>query len=558
MENMSFQKPDEAPVSTSLEPGSKRAAFKKAENIGLGPNNIPVGMLPLILLVLMGLLIYQEQGGQMRWFREIIYFLTGLGLLTGVTAVFLDGRCARHRRKVRAIEDNLAGIGAAKDLTEVFALLEPFPAGKNMSRAGYGWNALVGAVDELRNKLQVAEVGKGMSQFLCSYDAQRLLGLLDSLPDGIVLTDSMGNIVLANRACEGMLGRRLSEFINCSVRELFSDPQAKNALAEILDGKSRQADSYFEVVITPLAKEAVRREAKDPQRPAPGGLALESKQGGQDNKTILWVGCHGQRETGQNGGLQIIMRDITQQKVRQAGQETFIAHVSHELRSPLTNIRAYAETLLSDMVLDAQAQKEAFNVINEETSRLIRLVNDVLDISSMETGSMALEKDEVILDRLIRQCVNDVKGIAGSKKITLQTNYHPKLPNLYADREKLAVVINNILSNAIKYTPPGGTVFIETNIDERFVYLKVADTGYGIGAEDIDRIFDKFYRVEREETAEVEGTGPGLAISKEIVTRHGGTISVASELNKGTEMIVKLPLTAAGPVLGPAAHKADG
>ena len=205
------------------------------------------------------------------------------------------------------------------------------------------------------------------------------------------------------------------------------------------------------------------------------------------------------------------------------------------------------------MVLDERVQKEAFNVINEETSRLIRLVNDVLDLSRMETGSLQLDKGEVLLDRLISQCVNDIKALAGSKQITLQTNYHPKLPNLYADREKLAVVLNNILSNAVKYTPQGGTVFIETNVDERYVYIKVSDTGYGIAAEDINLIFDRFYRVDREETADIPGTGLGLATSKEIVALHGGTINVTSGLDKGTEMVVKLPLVVTGPVLGPAA-----
>jgi len=203
------------------------------------------------------------------------------------------------------------------------------------------------------------------------------------------------------------------------------------------------------------------------------------------------------------------------------------------------------------MVLDASAQKEAFNVINEETARLTRLVNDVLDLSRMETGSLTIEKGQVMLDRLVRQSVNDLKALASSKKITVQTNYHPKLPNLYADREKLAVVINNILTNAIKYTPEGGTVFVETNVDDQFIYIKIADTGYGIASEDIDKIFEKFYRVNREETADISGTGLGLATSKEIVALHGGAIDVNSQLNQGTEMIVKLPLTEVGPVLGP-------
>ena len=131
------------------------------------------------------------------------------------------------------------------------------------------------------------------------------------------------------------------------------------------------------------------------------------------------------------------------------------------------------------------------------------------------------------------------------------------MPNLYADREKLAIVINNILTNAIKYTPEAGTVFVETNVDERYVYIKIADTGYGIVPEDLNKIFTRFYRVERDETANIPGTGLGLATSKELITLHGGAINVTSELEKGTEMIIKIPLTSTGPVLGPARAKSD-
>ena len=250
----------------------------------------------------------------------------------------------------------------------------------------------------------------------------------------------------------------------------------------------------------------------------------------------------------QNSG--ITLHDITQQAAGEASRGDFIAHVSHELRSPLTNIRAYTETLLSDMVLDAATQKEAFNVINEETGRLILLVNDVLDLSRMEVGSLKLNQDEVVMDRLVQQCVTDLRASASSKKITLQTNYHPKLPKLYADREKLSVVINNIITNAIKYTAENGTVFVETNIDDDFVYIKVSDTGFGIEPEHLDKIFQKFYRVDRQETADVQGTGLGLTISKEIVNLHGGDISVSSELNQGTEVTIKLPRRLKSPVLG--------
>ena len=443
--------------------------------------------------------------------------------ITTVLAAFAYFSIWRRQRALRGIEANLERITHLDDAGEVLKDLEAVPVGASTFDSHRGWNRLLEILDEVSGQTQNLPCEKTLGQFLCSYDSQRLLGLFDSLPDGVILTDSAGSLTLANRACEGLIGRALGDIIGCSLVDLFGDPHAKKNLEALLDTSSPQADSSFDVTI-----------------------------GSEQEKTVLSVYCRRLAHAGDSGDVLVNIRDVTQQKVGEAGRDEFIAHVSHELRSPLTNIRAYAETLLADMLLDVNAQKEAFNVINDETSRLIRLVNDILDISRMETGSLTLEKGEVVLDRLVRQCVNDVKASAAAKKISLQTNFHPKLPNLNADREKLAVVLNNILSNAIKYTLEGGTVFIETNVDDNFVLIKVADTGLGIGPEDIDKIFEKFYRVDSEETAAISGTGLGLAISKEIVVLHGGSIDISSELRGGTEMLIKLPLTVTGPVLGPA------
>ncbi|MBN2377530.1 MAG: PAS domain-containing protein [Sedimentisphaerales bacterium] len=503
----------------------------------------------LISAIVLTVRKYQRNVSEIGWNAAWIAAL--LMLPAAIYSVVLHVRAYRHRKMTHAIEANLVNVIKISDDQEALKSLSAAPVGARLTEACQGWNRLLSALENMEGQDGATSGQNNLGQFLCSYDSQRLLMLIDALPDGIVQADAQGNIILANRACEGMVGRRLSEFIGTSVVELFNDGQAKETLQRLIDLKDHRADDYFEITI-PAAPAAVAgvQEGSLPDEAETSVAA--SYDSSQDSSTSLWVSCHRQVDAGEDGGLLILMRDITQQKAKEQGRDNFISHVSHELRSPLTNIRAYTETLLSDMVLDERVQKEAFNVINEETSRLIRLVNDVLDLSRMETGSLQLDKGEVLLDRLISQCVNDIKALAGSKQITLQTNYHPKLPNLYADREKLAVVLNNILSNAVKYTPQGGTVFIETNVDERYVYIKVTDTGYGIAAEDINLIFDRFYRVNREETADIPGTGLGLATSKEIVALHGGTINVTSGLDKGSEMVVKLPLVVTGPVLGPA------
>ncbi len=482
------------------------------------------------LILTAGLLLYRtlpEQG--FLSFDLLLGMSAATGAMT-VTAAILFHACRSCRRTLQHLECRLADL-AQNDSENLLESIAPFPAGAGQDDAGAGWNRLVDAIDRMLQTDRLRQIQTTQSQFLCSYDAQRLLGVLDALPDGVLLADPRGNVILANRSCEGILGKHLSEFMHGSILDLLPDSRARQELAQIFEVPFRQANVSMELALPPKAKT------------------------GEEDCRHLKIIARRLQDTHDQSDILVFLRDITQQKVSDASREDFIAHVSHELRSPLTNIRAYAETLLSDMVLDAQTQKEAFNVINEETSRLVNLVNEVLDLSRMETGSLPLNKGEVVTGRLVEQIVNDLKASAVAQKITIQTNYHPKLPNLFADRDKLAVVLHNILSNAIKYTPEGGTIVVETNISEGFLYIKVSDTGYGIAPEDIDRIFEKFYRVERQETANIPGTGLGLSTAKSIVQMHGGTIHVASELNSGTEMTIQLPITAVGPVLGPAADK---
>lgn len=496
-----------------------------------------------VLMVCVGLAYrtkWVAEGNSLLWLG-----LLGGGLLaTTGGVVWLCSWHLRQRRRWRILEVCLreVGHGEQDSAQAIMARLSPLPVGKNLSAVTRGWNRILGAMECFCRDLELAQAESHVGQFLSSYDSQRLLVLIDSLADGIILVDAEGQILLVNRRCQGQLGRPLSEMLGHHVLELFTDSAAHRVLEGYI-GRNRQGgDSTFEVVVAG-AETAGEAKVSLVGEGAITGSVLQQR-------TVLGVSCHCLLSEGDRGDLLLVLRDITQQKVSQASQHEFIVHVSHELRNPLANIRAYAETLLSDMILDISTQKEAFNVINEETQRLSRLVNEVLDLAQMETGSMKLHRGEVVMDRLVRQCVSDVQAMAASKKITIQSNYHPKLPNLSADRDKLAVAIHNILSNAIKYTLENGTVFMETNVDQDHVYIKVADTGLGIAAEDLERIFEKFYRVQREETARITGSGLGLATAKEIIQRHGGMIHVTSQLNKGTEMVIHLPLKMVSPVLG--------
>ena len=516
---------------------------------------LPVTLVALINVIALAALLVLLVAYRTEWGKTTLNpnLLPGLGgfCLIGFLVLFrLIYAMGRQTTVLKNIRSNLETLCESEETEHPYELLQglnPLPATTQPDPMTLGWNRLIEVIDRASQEGTFNQSDQNLNQVFSSYESQRLAKLFDALGNGIILADITGSVVQVNRACEGMLGRSLSQMMGHSILALFDDPDAKAVFQNLLDKQVSGNTQLFEIT----------RQAESARQPGKSTNPDDDDQNPKDSllgseKSIFQISCQRINSNDVNSDILIVIRDVTQQKISEASQTDFVAHVSHELRSPLANIRAYSETLLSDMELDAKTQKEAFNVINDETVRLTRMINEVLDLSQMEAGSMRLDKSEVITDRLIRQCINDLKAMAASKNITLQTNFHPKLPNLYADRDKLAVVFNNILSNAIKYTPDGGTVFFETNVDEEFVYAKITDTGYGIGPADMDKIFDKFYRVDREETANIPGTGLGLATSKEIVTQHGGAIDVTSELNKGTEMLVKLPLSSVGPVLGPA------
>ncbi|MCH9022512.1 MAG: PAS domain-containing protein [Planctomycetes bacterium] len=511
-----------------------------------------IGNVVAVVGVLSVLVFYRTNPAAESVLATALAVLCVVLVVTSVASAACWLMSCRHERVLRNIENNLSGLSDEAEAASKVKELVLFPVGQSHSNAAKGWNNLLGLLDQLQNELEIGRAEGNMEQVLGSYESQRHRELFDALPVGVILADASGEILMANRSCEGMLARPLSQFFGCSIADIFDDVASQEALQGFLNRWETASECNFEVTVQSGGDDGVRGSPEEPNEPDKASAPVETARSSQTETTHLRVSCLRIHETRENSDVILTIRDVTQQKISDSARNDFIAHVSHELRSPLANIRAYAETLLSDMVLDDSTQKEAYNVINEETNRLTRMVNEVLDLTRMESGTVSLDKGEVVMDRLIHQGVSDLTAFAASKKITLQTNFHPKIPNLYADRDKLTIVVNNILSNAIKYTPEGGTVFVETDVDEHLVYIKITDTGYGIGAEDIDKIFEKFYRVEREETVGITGSGLGLATSKEIMTLHGGSIDVSSEINKGTEVTIKLPLTVTGPVLGPA------
>jgi two-component system phosphate regulon sensor histidine kinase PhoR len=236
------------------------------------------------------------------------------------------------------------------------------------------------------------------------------------------------------------------------------------------------------------------------------------------------------------------MRDVTQQKLAEEMRDQFVDTATHELRTPLANIKAYAETLTLADVIDVEQQKQFLNTINSEATRLARFVDDLLSVSSMELGSLSLNKQVTDLNRMLNEVLAKVRPQVDEKRLAFEVVLPEKMPEPEIDKDKIATVLVNLLGNAVKYTPAGGRVTFRVNINVQQIEISVEDSGVGIAESDLRKVFDKFFRSQDPRVQEQTGTGLGLALAQEVVRLHGGRITVESEINKGSTFSVLLPL----------------
>jgi signal transduction histidine kinase len=220
----------------------------------------------------------------------------------------------------------------------------------------------------------------------------------------------------------------------------------------------------------------------------------------------------------------------------------FVSNISHELRTPLTVIKGYVETLLDGALADPQISKHFLEVIYEETERLNRLIQDLLDLSMMESKRTKMNRREINLSQLVMDAVDFMKDYADKKKIKLKADVIASVSNVQGDEDRLEQVLINLIDNAIKYTPANGEITVRCAEEDGFIKVSVADTGAGIPAEDLERVFERFYRVDTDRSTAKGGRGLGLSISKHIVEAHGGAIWAESQLGKGSTFHFTIPL----------------
>ena len=221
-------------------------------------------------------------------------------------------------------------------------------------------------------------------------------------------------------------------------------------------------------------------------------------------------------------------------------RKEFVADVSHELKTPITSIMGYADTLLEGDY-DTQTQKEFLGVISTEARRMARLVTDLLELSRLDNNKKKVKKESFNLGSLVKDCQNKLAIEIKKKKHQVENFVTADVPPVFADKDDIERVILNILTNSIKYTQDGGVIKIYVGFVYNDAYIKIIDNGIGIPEEDLKRIFERFYRVDKARSREFGGTGLGLSIAKEILDKNAGSIDIKSEVGKGTEVVIKVP-----------------
>jgi two-component system phosphate regulon sensor histidine kinase PhoR len=427
----------------------------------------------------------------------------------GPLLLSLAGAVVLHRlvRPVAGIEDQLARLSLADDTREV-----PLRSLPGASAAHTGWNRLVA---ERETTFARAGLESRAMTALDTFRTRQADEILNTLPDGIALTDAEGRITSVNHALTMLLGH------GAAAASLVG-----RSMEECLQLKAGSGDH-------PLLRPELRSRL----------VVEELERNSEGGSGVLRVARHPLRADSlhTSGGHVWCLRDVTQQKLAEQMRNQFVNSATHELRTPLANIKAYAETLaLSDM-LDVERQKEFCNTINSEATRLARFIDDLLNISSMELGSLSLARQESDIERLLLEVVEKVRAAAEQKQIRLHTSFPAKLPKMRVDKDKLAATLVNLLGNATKYTPPGGAVAFRALVKDGSLQIEVEDTGIGIAAEELPKIYDKFFRSSDPRVREQTGTGLGLSLAQEVIRLHGGKLHVQSELNKGTRFTVTLP-----------------
>jgi PAS domain S-box-containing protein len=337
-------------------------------------------------------------------------------------------------------------------------------------------------------------------------------GILKSVADGLIVTDTYNRVVLMNRAAEDLLGVRFSEVIDRPIDFAIKEKTLREKVRETLEKKTTGYHFDFEL------------PGDDPKHPKIMRARTSVIFDRESNET----------------GIVTIIHDVTYEREVDRMKTEFISTAAHELRTPLTSIQGFSEILLMREDLSPDEKKKFLTYINKQSVGLAKIINDLLDISRIESGrGFSLNKVLCDAGEAIKQIIPYFQE--QYKKHRFEIILPKESLDLFCDKEKMGQVLKNLLSNAAKYSPEGSLIRVTGEISEDHYQITVEDQGLGMTPGQVENIFDKFYRVDPSNTA-IEGTGLGMTIVKHIVEAHGGEVWVESELGKGTTVRFTIPI----------------
>ena len=420
---------------------------------------------------------------------DFIFILILLGFILVVTLLLLENRRDNIRLKQinQKVKDLIAG-----DYSQVLDM--------------QGSSEITNITNNLNDLSEVIR----LTQENLEQESKRLHSILSYMTDGVLATNRRGKITMINDMAKKQLGVQKEEVLNKSILELL-----------------KIEDEY---------------ELRDLITQVPE-LMIDSQDANGEYLSLRVRFALVRRESGFISGLVAVLHDTTEQEKEERERRLFVSNVSHELRTPLTSVKSYLEAL-DEGALSEPVAPDFIKVSLDETNRMMRMVTDLLHLSRIDNATSHLDVELINFTAFITFILNrfdQIRGQDEEKKYELVRDYPITSVWIEIDTDKMTQVIDNILNNAIKYSPDGGKITVTMKTTDDQMILSISDQGLGIPKQDLPRIFDRFYRVDRARSRAQGGTGLGLAIAKEIIKQHEGFIWAKSEYGKGSTFTIVLP-----------------
>ena len=420
---------------------------------------------------------------------DFIFILILLGFILVVTLLLLENRRDNIRLKQinQKVKDLIAG-----DYSQVLDM--------------QGSSEITNITNNLNDLSEVIR----LTQENLEQESKRLHSILSYMTDGVLATNRRGKITMINDMAKKQLGVQKEDVLNKSILELL-----------------KIEDEY---------------ELRDLITQVPE-LMIDSQDANGEYLSLRVRFALVRRESGFISGLVAVLHDTTEQEKEERERRLFVSNVSHELRTPLTSVKSYLEAL-DEGALSEPVAPDFIKVSLDETNRMMRMVTDLLHLSRIDNATSHLDVELINFTAFITFILNrfdQIRGQDEEKKYELVRDYPITSVWIEIDTDKMTQVIDNILNNAIKYSPDGGKITVTMKTTDDQMILSISDQGLGIPKQDLPRIFDRFYRVDRARSRAQGGTGLGLAIAKEIIKQHEGFIWAKSEYGKGSTFTIVLP-----------------